>query len=72
MCKNGKKFWSYPKKIERYTPQGEDWYELEDILEELYASERPELGLESMISIFEKYPNEDNDILWLISQVMKK
>jgi hypothetical protein len=52
------------KKIERYTPQGEDWYELEDILEELYASEKPELGLESMISIFEKYPNEDNDILW--------
>lgn len=52
------------RKIEGYTPQGEDWYELEDILEELYASQKPELGLDSMISIFEKYPNEDNDALW--------
>jgi hypothetical protein len=52
------------KKIENFTPQGEDWYELEDILEEVYASEKSELGLDSMINIFEKYPNEDNDVLW--------
>lgn len=52
------------KKIERFIPQNDGWYELEEALEELYNSNNPELGLNAMLSIYERYPDEDNDILW--------
>lgn len=52
------------RKIKDFTPQNDDWFELEEILEELYNSNRAELGLEDMLRIYEKYPDEDNDILW--------
>jgi hypothetical protein len=52
------------KEIESFIPNNDEWYDLEDILEELFSSNNPQLGLNAMISIYEKYPNEDNDVLW--------
>ena len=51
-------------KIERFIPNNDEWFDLEDILEELFSSNNPQLGLDGMISIYEKYPDEDNDVLW--------
>ncbi|QLY81799.1 hypothetical protein [Clostridium intestinale] len=51
-------------KIMNFKPRNDDWFELEEILEELYNSNRAVLGLEAMLRIYERYPDEDNDILW--------
>lgn len=51
-------------KIMNFKPLNDDWFELEEILEQLYNSNRVGLGLEAMLRIYEKYPDEDNDILW--------
>lgn len=52
------------EKIKKFTPNDDDWLDLEDILAELFSCKEPELGLDAMIEIYEKYPDEDNDVLW--------
>lgn len=52
------------QEIESFIPQNDDWLELESILGELFNSHNPELGLDAMLGIYERYPDEDNDILW--------
>jgi hypothetical protein len=52
------------QEIESFIPKNDDWLELESILGELFNSHNPELGLDVMLGIYERYPDEDNDILW--------
>ncbi|MDF2986633.1 MAG: hypothetical protein K0R50_2143 [Eubacterium sp.] len=51
-------------KLKSFTPQNADWITLEDILEELFNSDNPEPSLNAMLSIYERYPDEDNEVLW--------
>lgn len=52
------------KEIENFTPRNDDWFDLENFLGELFNTHNPELGLDAMLGIYERYPDEDNDILW--------
>lgn len=38
-------------KIMNFKPRNDDWFELEEILEELYNSNRAVLGLEAMLNL---------------------
>lgn len=52
------------KEIESFTSRNDDWFDLENFLGELFNTHNPELGLDAMLGIYERYPDEDNDILW--------
>ena len=45
----------------------ENWDELLSLVEEMFETKNPELGLSAMFSIFEKYPEEyDEAVYWSI------
>lgn len=51
-------------KIKDFSPDGDDWSILDDILDEVYDYAYETNCLGAMFRLFEKYPEEDNDILW--------
>ncbi|MDU7150116.1 MAG: DUF2442 domain-containing protein [Clostridium sp.] len=51
-------------KIRHFVPDGDDWSILDDILDEVYDYGYEMNCLGAMFRLFEKYPEEDNDILW--------
>lgn len=51
-------------KIKDFAPDGDDWSILDDILNEVYDYGCEMNCLGAMFRLFEKYPEEDNEVLW--------
>lgn len=56
--------WELIKRIENFEPENNQWCGLEELLNCLFENSNPDLGLEAMFRIYERYPEEDNDYLW--------
>lgn len=53
--------------IDDFKPEGGNWLHLEELLTELWATEHPELGLDHIFVLLERYPEEDgNGVFWSI------
>ncbi|MCW6078082.1 DUF2442 domain-containing protein [Clostridium sporogenes] len=52
------------RKIKEFKPINDDWVELEYILDEVYEKGYESECLGAMFRLYEKYSEEDNDVLW--------
>lgn len=59
-----KKSYELYNKIKDFSPDGDDWSILDDILGEVYDYRYETNCLGAMFRLFEKYPEEDNETLW--------
>lgn len=65
----GTDYKNYINQLDEYKPiknsfGEDDWIGLEEILDSIYEANLEEKCLNSMFKIFERYPCEDNDLLW--------
>ena len=53
--------------IESYESHDGDWLRLDELVAELWESGNPEMGINALFRIFEKYPTEDGaGVFWTI------
>jgi len=55
------------KDIDRFTPEDDNWINLDYLLDELWATDEPKLGIVNMLKVLERFPDEDGGgVLWSI------
>lgn len=53
------------KVIDKFEPKNGNWIELDDLLQELFRSECPTLGIDALLRVFERFPTEDGaEVFW--------
>lgn len=53
--------------IAGFTPVGEDWLPLDLLLSELWAAGAPETAVRELLTVFERYPEEDGaGVVWSV------
>lgn len=51
--------------IAEFEPKNGKWIELDDLLQELFRSECPTLGIDALLRVFERFPTEDGaEVFW--------
>ncbi len=51
--------------IDAFEPKDGNWLELDDLLQELFQSECPTLGVDALLRVFERFPEEDGcEVFW--------
>jgi hypothetical protein len=51
--------------IDQFERKNGDWIELDDLLQELFRSECPTLGIDALLRVFERFPTEDGaEVFW--------
>jgi hypothetical protein len=51
--------------IECFEPNSGNWLGLDDLVQELFLSGHPELGIDALVGVLEKYPQEDGaGVFW--------
>ena len=51
--------------IDEFEPKNGDWIELDELLQELFRSECPTLGIDALLRVFERFPTEDGaEVFW--------
>lgn len=58
--------------IDQLQPQAGGWLELDELLDELFASESPANGIPAMLRVFERFPTEEGaGVFWSIIHGME-
>ncbi|MDO1451563.1 hypothetical protein Q0590_35150 [Rhodocytophaga aerolata] len=53
--------------IQKFEPVNNTWLKLEDLLAELWETQQPEKGIDVMLGVLERFPEEDGGgVLWSI------
>ncbi len=53
--------------IRQFEPVDDNWLRLDELLEELWETQRPERGIDTMLGVLERFPEEDGaGVLWSI------
>lgn len=53
--------------IDTFKPENGNWIILDNLLDELWATGHPELGIVNMLNVLERFPEEDGaGVLWSI------
>lgn len=53
--------------IDSFKPQDGNWLHLEELLAELWATEKPEIGLDNLFGLLERYAEEDGiGVFWSV------
>lgn len=53
--------------INHFEPVDDNWLRLDELLAELWQTQRPESGIDAMLNVLERFPQEDGGgVLWSI------
>lgn len=59
-------------KIEGFEPTDEGWLELDALIQRLLASEHPERGIDALLGVLERFPEEDGyGVFWSILHALE-